>query len=65
MVLQFQNDQGAVQQQVFNVSWRITTAGFDADLRLIDVDVQWNEADAPPGAPPRRYVLSSNRVNPN
>jgi prepilin-type N-terminal cleavage/methylation domain-containing protein len=62
-VLTYQNDQGAVQQQTFNVSYRIQAAAFDADVRLIDVDVQWNETDADPGAPARQYVLSSNKVN--
>ncbi len=61
--LTYQNDQGAVQQQVFNVSWRIQASGFDADVRTIDVDVQWNEAEADPAAPPRQYVLSSNKSN--
>ena len=63
VVLTFQNDQGAVQQQQFNVSYRITSAPFNSDLRTIDVDVQWNEAEAPPAAPPRRYVLSSSKVD--
>ena len=63
VVLSFQNDQGAVQQQQFNVSYRVTSAPFNSDLRTIDVDVQWNEAEAPAAAPPRRYVLSSSKVN--
>ena len=63
LALTFQNDQGAVQQQIFNVSWRIQAAAFDADVRLIDVDVQWSEAEANPAAPPRQYVLSSNKSN--
>jgi prepilin-type N-terminal cleavage/methylation domain-containing protein len=63
VMLTYQNDQGAVQQQIFNLSWRITTAAFNADVRNIDVDVQWNEADADPAAPPRRFVLSSNKNN--
>jgi hypothetical protein len=62
-MLSFQNDQGAVVQQQFDVSYRITTAPFSTDLRMIDVDVQWNEVDADPAAPPRRYVLSSNKNN--
>ena len=41
----------------------ITTAPFNADVRMIDVDVQWNEADADPAAPPRRFVLSTNKNN--
>jgi Tfp pilus assembly protein PilV len=63
VMLSFQNDQGAVVQQQFDVSYRITTAPFSTDLRMIDVDVQWNEVDADPAAPPRRYVLSSNKNN--
>lgn len=63
VTLGFQNDQGAVLQQQFDVSWRITAAAFDTDIRTIVVDVQWNEAEADPGAPPRRYVLTSNKKN--
>jgi len=58
-----QNDQGAVQQQQFDVSYRITTAPFDTDVRMIDVNVTWTEAEAAPGSPARQYVLSSNKVN--
>jgi prepilin-type N-terminal cleavage/methylation domain-containing protein len=61
--LSFQNDEGAVVQQQFNMSYRVTTAGFDPDVRIIDVDVQWNEVDADPAAPPRRFVLTSNKNN--
>ena len=50
-------------QQQFDVSYRVTTAPFTTELRMIDVDVQWNEADADPAAPARRYVLSSNKNN--
>lgn len=65
VVLAFQNDQGAVAQQQFNVSYRVTAAAgvVSTELRLIDVDVQWNEAEADPAAPPRRYVLSSTKKN--
>ena len=59
--LAFQNDQGAVVQQTFNVSYRVTTAAFDGNVRIIDVDVQWNEPDADPAAPARRFVLTSNK----
>jgi hypothetical protein len=62
-MLSFQNDQGAVVQQQFDVSYRVTTAPFNAEVRMIDVDVQWNEAEADPGAPPRRFVLSTNKNN--
>jgi prepilin-type N-terminal cleavage/methylation domain-containing protein len=60
--LAFQNDQGAVVQQQFNVSYRVTTAAFDPDVRVIDVDVQWTEPDAGPASPPRSYVLTSNKT---
>jgi Tfp pilus assembly protein PilV len=61
VTLAFQNDAGAVVQQTFNRSYRIVTAGFDANVRIIDVDVQWSEPDADPAAPPRRFVLTSNK----
>jgi prepilin-type N-terminal cleavage/methylation domain-containing protein len=65
VTLAFQNDQGDVVQQQFNVSYRVTAAAapLATELRLIDVDVQWNEADADPAAPARRYVLSSTKKN--
>jgi prepilin-type N-terminal cleavage/methylation domain-containing protein len=62
VTLAFQNDQGAVVQQQFDVSYRVSTAAFDPNVRTIDVDVQWNEPDADPAVPPRRFVLSSNKV---
>ena len=52
VMLSFQNDQGAVVQQQFDVSYRVTTAPFNASVRMIDVDVQWNEAEADPGCAP-------------
>jgi prepilin-type N-terminal cleavage/methylation domain-containing protein len=57
-----QNDGGTVAQQTFNLSWRIQTAAYDANVRNIDIDVTWVEVDK--GANfPRRYVLSSNKTN--
>jgi prepilin-type N-terminal cleavage/methylation domain-containing protein len=61
--LNFQDEAGAVQQQVFDVSWRIQAAAFSADIRTIDVRVLWTEAEAAAGTPQRRYVLSSNKNN--
>lgn len=61
VTLSFQNDQGEAVQQTFNLSYRIATAGFDPNVRIIDVDVQWNEPDADPAAPARRFVLTSNK----
>jgi prepilin-type N-terminal cleavage/methylation domain-containing protein len=65
VTLAFQSDQGAVLQQQFDVSYRVTAAAgaLATELRLIDVDVQWREAEADPAAPPRRYVLSSTKKN--
>jgi prepilin-type N-terminal cleavage/methylation domain-containing protein len=57
-----QNDGGAVVQQSFNVSWRITAAAFEPNARTIDVDVTWTETDANAGFA-RRYVLSSLKNN--
>jgi prepilin-type N-terminal cleavage/methylation domain-containing protein len=61
--LTFQDEAGAVQQQVFNVSWRIQVAAFSTDIRSIDVRVLWTEAEATAGLATRRYVLSSNKNN--
>jgi type IV pilus assembly protein PilV len=57
-----QNEDGAQTQQVFNVRWRITAAGFNPSLRTVDVDVTWNEQTANPGFQ-RRYVLTSSKVD--
>jgi prepilin-type N-terminal cleavage/methylation domain-containing protein len=54
-----QSDQGVFQEQTFSLQWRISTAAFDPNVRTIDVRVLWTEADAPPGAPQRRFALSS------
>ena len=61
--LKFQDDAGQVQQQVFNISWRIQAAAFSADIRTVDVRVLWTEAEAAAGSPTRRYVISSNKNN--
>jgi hypothetical protein len=57
---------GTVQQQLFDVDYRIQADPTSpADLRLIDVRVQWYEAqDAPaPAAPVRRYAITSVRFD--
>ena len=46
---------------VYNVSYRITNDAIDPNLRLVDVRVNWTEMNAPPGAPPRRYAMSTIR----
>ena len=54
---------GPAQEQVFNVQWRITNDVADANLRLLDVRVLWNESGQGAAAPPRRYAMSSIRHN--
>ncbi len=57
---------GPVQEQTFNVDYRIQTDPTSpADLRLIDVRVQWYEQqDDPAPAPPvRRYAITSVRFD--
>ena len=55
-----QSAAGPQQEMVFNVSYRITNDA-DPNLRLVDVRVTWTEMNAPPGAPPRRYAMSTIR----
>ena len=52
---------GTQQEMVYNVSYRITNDATDSNLRLMDVRVTWTEMNAPPGAPPRRYAMSTIR----
>jgi Tfp pilus assembly protein PilV len=49
--------------QVFNLQRRITAVPGNANLRTIDVRVNWVEPNDPPGAPPKRYAISSVRHN--
>lgn len=58
-----QTPAGNVQEQVFNVSRRVTQDPGDANLRFVDVRVTWTEPNMPPNAPPRRYAMSSVRHN--
>ena len=53
---------GFVAQQ-FNLQWRITAAGFDPNVRLVDVRVNWAENDSASLATPRRYAMSSSKYN--
>jgi prepilin-type N-terminal cleavage/methylation domain-containing protein len=62
VALAVQNENGAQTQQSFDVSWRITAAGFDPNVRIIEVNVTWVEGDK--GASfPRSYLLASNKNN--
>ena len=60
--LAVQNDAGAQTQQTFNVSWRISTASFDPNVRVIEVSVTWTE-DTVGANFPRSYLLASNKNN--
>ena len=51
---------GDQREMVYNMSYRVTNAA-DTNLRLVDVRVTWTEMNAPPGAPPRRYAMSTIR----
>ena len=52
---------GTQQEMTYNVFYRVTNDATDANLRLMDVRVTWTETNAPPGAPPRRYAMSTIR----
>lgn len=54
---------GTIQEQVFNVSKRVSQDPVYPDLRQVDVRVTWVEPTMPPNAPPRRYAMSSMRHN--
>ncbi len=56
-----QSAAGPQQEMVFNVSYRVSNDAIDPNLRLMDVRVTWTETNAPPGAPPRRYAMSTIR----
>ena len=60
--LAVQNEAGAQTQQSFNVSWRISAAGFDPNVRVIEVNVTWTENDVGAGFP-RSFLLASNKNN--
>ena len=60
--LTVQNEAGAQTQQSFNVSWRISAAGFDPNVRVIEVNVTWTENEVGAGFP-RSFLLASNKNN--
>ena len=61
-IVTVQSASGPQQEMVYNVSYRVT-ADPDTNLRHVDVRVNWAEMNAPPGAPPRRYAMSTIRHN--
>ena len=58
-----QSASGPQQEMIYNLSYRINNDAADTNLRLMDVRVTWTERNAPPGAPPRRYAMSTIRHN--
>jgi type IV pilus modification protein PilV len=52
---------GPQQEMTYTVSYRVTNDATDPNLRLLDVRVTWTEMNAPAGAPPRRYAMSTIR----
>lgn len=52
---------GLQQEMIYNVSYRVANDAIDPNLRLVDVRVTWTEMNAPAGAPPRRYAMSTIR----
>jgi len=56
-----QSASGPQQEMIYNVSYRVTNDGIDPNLRLVDVRVTWTEMNAPAGAPPRRFAMSTIR----
>ena len=53
---------GPQEEMTYNVTYRVN-ADADTNLRHVDVRVNWTEMNAPPGAPPRRYAMSTIRHN--
>lgn len=54
---------GAAQAATnYTLQWRITGTA-DPNLRMIDVRATWADPQAPPGAPLRRYAISSAKYN--
>jgi prepilin-type N-terminal cleavage/methylation domain-containing protein len=63
VALTIQSPTGAVQQQSFNLQWRVTADAADTSLRHVDVRATWMEKDQRAGALPRRYAASTTRFN--
>lgn len=60
-IVTVQSANGPQQEMTYNVSYRVTNDAADTNLRLLDVRVNWTEMNAPPGAPLRRYAMSTIR----
>jgi Tfp pilus assembly protein PilV len=60
-IVTVQSAAGDQVEMTYNVSYRVTNDALDTNLRLVDVRVTWTEMNAPAGAPPRRYAMSTIR----
>ena len=60
-IVQVESAGGPQQEMTYTVSYRVTADALTTNLRLVDVQVTWAEMDAPPGAPLRRYAMSTIR----
>ena len=56
-----QSASGLQEEMIYTVSYRVRADATDTNLRLVDVRVNWTEMNAPPGAPPKRYAMSTIR----
>lgn len=53
---------GAQANTVYNLQWRVTATA-DPNVRMIDVRATWADPQAPPGAPLKRYAVSTAKYN--
>jgi type IV pilus assembly protein PilV len=60
-VISVDSASGSLEEMVYNTSYRVTAGPPTSFLRLVDVRITWTEMNAPPGAPPRRYAMSTIR----
>jgi Tfp pilus assembly protein PilV len=54
----------SVQEQDFNMDYRVTTSVLDPAIRTVDVRVQWSDDDSGAGVAQRVYTMSSLMVDP-
>jgi Tfp pilus assembly protein PilV len=59
--IQVESAGGPQEEMTYTVSYRVRADATDTNLRLVDVRVNWTEMNAPPGAPPKRYAMSTIR----
>jgi Tfp pilus assembly protein PilV len=60
-IVEVESANGPQEEMTYTVAYRVTNDAADTNLRLVDVRVTWTEMNAPPGAPLRRYAMSTIR----